>query len=696
MLVDLWSCGPAGSGRATFPDAPIQLADDADREQAIDQLWAMRPGAERDAKRAHVVAVIAKRIAEALDEGRPHVAQQLLFELCALWRADPEAVGHGLADYQPLMRRLRAQFARSGTIEPTVAALVVLVEVDLPHRAAYLGELDEVLQFADELATAEHGEDAERGQSLALLQSTVLALPLPWLIDRYVGLLEERQRAVTRRIDAKQLPIRLVEAHHDVIHTAHRIANALARAGRISEIHGHLTRLNGIGSDRELAIRAEILADQPTADAYAELARALRDDKDAPDPAAALAVCLRGLVDHGSDTGLLADGAADAAALGRIEQPIALYEQAVQVQHGEVDAALALRLGTLYAQRIAGLALGGRPRAATTSWHEMAEFADRAARRARTRRLTDVWRQVAAIAEASLGRGLASQGQLADAERELIASLDRAPSVETYETLATIYLKTERLDGARRITTVGLSLVGVETGADKYHRAKLERLAGDIARHERRPREAAALYLRAMQMWSALAKDEDLPHNVAAEGKLELARALFYIGDVDKAVEFALDAVETDPDSTGTDRAAVAFLIEVARPDDAADAVHRALGGDLADLDKVYLCLWLLGDSHRRGAIPDRLATEYLNSRRGELWYEQLAQAATGRRDFATLAAHATTASRHAELAFAGTTLGLDRAASSPARARDRLEAVVRAGLVLDEEYDLARQYLAR
>jgi tetratricopeptide (TPR) repeat protein len=692
MLVGLASCNHAGGGRATFPDEPLQLADDSDRAQAIDELWVMPAGAQRDARRAQVVAAVAHRIAEVLDEDKPLAAQQLLFELCALWRTDPEAVGRGLADQEPLLRRLRAQFARSGAIEPTLAALAVLAEVDASHRAAYLAELDEALAFADELSTAEHGDDAEHGQSIALVQTTVLALPLPWLVDRYVGLLEERQRAVTRLIDAKQLPMRLVQAHHDVIHTAHRIANALARAGRVSEIHAHLERLNGIGSDRELAIRAEILADQPTADAYAELARAMRSDKEAPDAVAALATCLRGLAEHPGDTGLLADAAGDATALGRVAQPIALYEQLVLAQHGEVDGALALRLGKLYAQTIGGLAIGGRPRAATAAWRELARFAERAGRHAHR----DVWRQVAAIGQASLGRGLASQGQLADAERTLIASLDRAPSVEAYETLATIYLKTGRLDGARRMTSIALRLLGAQTAADKYHRAKLERLAGDVARDERRPREAAALYLQAMQMWSALAKDDDLPRNVAAEGKLEFARALFYVGDLDKSVEFVLDAVETDPDSAGTNRTAVAFLLEIARPADAADAVHRALGADLADLDKVYLCLWLLGDAHRRGATPDPLATEYLRARRGELWYEQLAQVATGRREFASLGAAATSAPRRAELAFYGTLLGLDPAAGSPARARAGLESVVRAGMVLDEEYDLARQYLAQ
>ena len=671
----------------------MQLADDADREQAIDQLWVLPPGPERDAIRAQVVNALARRITQAVDEHHPYEAENLLYALCALWRTDPETVGKGLAGQLPLFAQLRAMFAKSGSIEPTLATLVVLAEIDPAHRKDHLAELDEVLGFADELATAENGEDAERGQPIALLQTTVLALPLPWLVDRYVTLLEERQRVVARLIAAQQLPMRLINAHHDVIHTAHRIANVLARAGRIADIHSHLAGLTGIGTDRELAIRAEILADQPTPDSYAELARALRTDKEAPDPAAALAVCLRGLRDFPDDTGLLADAAGDAATLGRVAQPIALYEAAVQHSKGELDNALALRLGKLYAQRIASLANGGRPRAAASAWHDLAKLTDRENRRAPR----DVWRQVAALGEASLGRGLVSQGQLADAERTLKSSLGRAPSVEAYETLVTIYLKTGRTDAAARTAADGIELLGGDSAGDRYHRARLERLAGDVAREARRPREAAALYLDSIRLWSSLGKNDELPRNIVAERELEIARGFHDLGDSDKAVDLALDAIDSEPDSPQVARAAVAFLLEIGRAGDAEDALHRALGtAELAELDKVYMCLWSLGDARHRGAAPDRLAMDYLAGRTGDLWYDQLAEAATGRRDFASLRAAATTASRQAELAFYGTVLGLDPAAATPAAAREKLEDVVRAGMVLDAEYDLARRYLQR
>ncbi|HSD90895.1 MAG TPA: hypothetical protein VLB44_25395, partial [Kofleriaceae bacterium] len=64
--------------------------------------------------------------------------------------------------------------------------------------------------------------------------------------------------------------------------------------------------------------------------------------------------------------------------------------------------------------------------------------------------------------------------------------------------------------------------------------------------------------------------------------------------------------------------------------------------------------------------------------------------------DLPALTAAATTGPRKAELAFYRVTLGLDPEAQTPAGARKLLEQVVAARLVMDAEYDLARQYLAR
>jgi hypothetical protein len=157
-----------------------------------------------------------------------------------------------------------------------------------------------------------------------------------------------------------------------------------------------------------------------------------------------------------------------------------------------------------------------------------------------------------------------------------------------------------------------------------------------------------------------------------------------------------LTAVELDPGTPEITAGAVAFLIEIGRYRDAVDALHRALGDPaVREPHKIYPSLWVLGEARRLGEPPDRLAHEYLASRRGELWYERLAQAATGRLSFEALRAAATTGPQRGELAFYGAVLGVDPEATTPAGWRRLLQQVVSSRVVLDAEYDLARAYLA-
>ena len=692
ILVGIIACGGSTPHRAGFPDAPMQLRDDNDREQAIDQLWVLPPGAPRDAIRADVTAALARRITDALEEDKQVVAQPLLFELASLWQADPAEVGKGLVGQTELLHKLRATFAKSGASEPAIETLVLLAAVEPQLRDAHVAEIDEILAFADELASAENGPEAQRAQPIALLQPAALALPVPWLVDRYIALLEQRQQVISGLINEHGASMQLVRAHHDILATARHLANALARAGRTDEIAAHLDKLVGIGADKELAQRADALT-KPTADAYVELARALRseDHDQTPDHAAALGVCVTGLKRFPNDPALLASAAEDAADLGRVEQPIELYEAALLAQGGQVDGATALRLGKLYSQRIARLAFGGRPRAATTAWHDLAKYTGSEGRRAPNQ----VWAQVEAVAETALGRGLLSQGRLGDAERALVASIDRAPSIDAYETLTLLDWKTDRLASASRYASAGLAILG-ETSGDRYRKAKLERIAGDVMRTAGKSRDAAALYLDSLRTWSSLGEDKNLPRNIAAERKLEFGRAMWFLGDSGRAVDLVLEATEIDPDGGSTCSEAVAFLLEVGRPLDALDAVHRGLSSPgLGELDKVYMCLWVLADARRRGEPRDRQAYEYLSSRHGDLWYELLAEAATNRLEIAALRAAAITTPRKVELDFYGVVLGLDPDGATPAGARKLLGDVVGAHLVMDAEYDLARQYLA-
>lgn len=682
-------CGHGAPPAVRFPDAPLQLGDDGDRDQAIDGIWAMPAGAARDTARAEVADALFARIAVALADDQLVVVETGTFELAALWQDDPQTVGAALANHASTLRELRSTFAKSGAIEPTLCVLVLLAEVDSAHRADHLAEIDDILKFAAE--AADDDTEIQHLGPAALLQPTVLALPLPWLVDRYVGVLEQQQHAIDEQF-RKNKSFQIVGAATEVLQSGRRIASALARGHRPTEIAGHVAKLTGLGEDHQLLVRAEAVARHPTADAYDELAKLLRaEDHQAPDQAAALALALAGDAKFPHDVKLLTLAGESAAALGHVEQAIALYEAALAAGGGQVDAPTALRLGKLYSQRIARLAFGGRPTAATNAWHDLTRYTDGAKQRAPD----PVWHQVDAVAETALGRGLLSQGRLDDAEHALVASIDRAPSIDAYETLTTIYWKTDRLASASRSATAGLALLGDGSG-DRYRRAKLERLSADVMRAAGKTRDANALYLDALRVWTTLGEDKNLPRSIAAERKLEFAHGMWYLGNTDRAVDLILEATDVAPDAPSICTEAVAFLLEVGKPIDALDAVHRGLSApNLGELDKVYMSLWVLADARRRGDEPDRQAQDYLESRHGDLWYELLAEAATNRLDFATLRAAANTSPRQAELAFYGVVLGIDPATKDPAIKKQTLERVVGAQLVMDAEYDLARQYLS-
>lgn len=684
-VVGIVGCSHGANRVLQFPDAPVQLGDDGDREQAIDALWAMPPGASRDAARTRIAHALLHRITAAIAEAQPLVSEGLTLQLTSLWQADPQAIGRALAADLATIRTLRATFAKSGALEPTLCTLVLLAELEPAKRSDHLAELDEILAFAGE-AAADDSELAHPSPA-ALLQPTVLALPLPWLVDRYVALLESQQQAVDAQF-GKTKSFEMVASATEVLQTGRRIASALARSNRVGDIAAHVGAIKGLGEDRALRLRAEAIVHQPSAEAYLALATLMRaEDHQAPDHAAALAVALAGRAKFPGDARLAVLAAESAASLRRVEQTIALFEAALVAEGGTPDPATALHLARIYGERIARLAFGGRPAAATTAWHEVTSYTAK-------RSPGPIWGQVDAVAETALGRGLLSQGRLDEAEHALTASLDRAPSIDAYETLTTIYWKTDRLSSASRSATAGLALLG-ETLADRYRRAKLERISADVMRAAGKTRDASALYLDALRVWTTLGEDKSLPRHLAAERKLEFARGMWFLGNGDRAVDLVLEAIDTAPAAASICSEAVAFLLQVGKGTDALDAMHRGLSSSgLGELDKIYMCLWVLGDQRRRGDDPDRQAVAYLETRHGELWYEQLAALATGRRELAAVRAVAITGPRRAELAFYTTTLGLDPATKDPVAKKRALESVVDASLVMDAEYDLARLYL--
>jgi tetratricopeptide (TPR) repeat protein len=198
-------------------------------------------------------------------------------------------------------------------------------------------------------------------------------------------------------------------------------------------------------------------------------------------------------------------------------------------------------------------------------------------------------------------------------------------------------------------------------------------------------------------MWALLGDNDDLPRAIIAERELDMSRAMWWLGDPGKAIDLAMQALEHDPSSEELATNAVAFLIETGRYRDALDAYHASLGEPaISEYHKTYMSLWIIGEAVRTGEPRDRLASDYLASRKGEVWHEKLAQLAAGKLAIAEVRPLATTGPRRAELAFYGAVLGFDPVAATPAGRHKLLEEMVAAQLIFDAEYDLARRYLSR
>ncbi|HTJ42108.1 MAG TPA: tetratricopeptide repeat protein [Kofleriaceae bacterium] len=678
LLVALVGCPrPARPTAPPVTDAPYDIADETDFELIRDRMWAMPPGAARDDTRAKLLSIFLDRARAHLDAHKHDMAHADLLAGASLYTADPDAIGAALAPHAKALAQIEVEMAKSGGDRETATALVLLASADPARAESAKEQLDEILAFVDDLAASEHGEVARGGAPIATIQPIVRALPQKWLVDRYVQMVLARQAKVAALLNQPNgATFDLVAAHRDVGVTARAIATVLARAGRAPEIAPMLEHVKGIGEDPDLLSRARHVAAGGGSDDWVALARDLRDSKGVPDPEAALAICLAARAKFGGDATATAAAAGHAAALGRVEQAIALYEAARAID--AADPELARKLAPLYRERLARLAESGRPNAARDQLQTIERFLDGA---------PGDWRGERALARVTAGKGLLGQGDVEAARTLLASSIELAPSAEAFDQLATIAIAREKWDEAREWTETGLKLPEREPEAQFAH-AKLLRLHGDALAGQGHAREARNEYLEALREWADLGDKVELPPAAAGERMLESGKVLWALGEHDRAIDLIDAAMDVDDDGANTYLGVVAFLLGEGVIDHAADAVHRALGADgVTDFNKIYVCLQLVAESKGAGRPPDPLALEFLRTRNGGLWPDDLARFATGRADLVTVEQRATTRARKAELAYYSAMLGgLDAAAKRQAFAR-----VIASDLVTYFEYDMAK-----
>ena len=672
--------------RPRVPDEPYRIADEEDFGLLVDRMWAMSPGRDRDATRGQLAGVYVDRATAHVARGKLDLAHDDLLAAADLYAGDPDAIGPVLAPRADALRALEARFARAGADRETATTLVLLMAADPARKADYAAQLDEVLAFADDLAAAAHGDTARGGgAAVGTLAPITRALPARWLVDRYVAAVIARQVKVAYILDHDQATFDLVEAHRDVGGSAIAIATVLARAGRPREIAAAIAAIHGFGEDATVSAAAAPVAGRGGPTAWIALADALGAGA-ATDPRAALGVCSAAIAGFGATPDLLACAARHAASMGRVEQPIALYEAARAAgETAPIDRALA----ALQRERLARLYEGGRPNAAHDELARDEKFLDAAAAR-----FGGDWDGLRAELRTTAGRGLLGLGDVDGAHALLAGAVRLRPGADALAALATIAIARQRWDDARGWAARGLALPADAPDAELAH-AKLLRLYADASAGAGKGRDARGAYLEALREWADLNDDKiELAPDAAGLRLVESAKVLWSLGEKDHAIDLLDAAMDVDEDGTNTYLAVVEMLLGTGELDHAADAVHRALGADgVSDYNKTYLSLYLVAEEVGAHRPPDPLADAFLRGRGGALWPDDLARLATGRADLASVTARATTPQRAAELAYYRAMLGIG-AGGRPlddAAKKALLDRVVQSDLITFFEYDMAR-----
>lgn len=687
---------PDNAGLATLPppaDAPYELDYDQDLEERRDHYEALSAADPARARlRQELAEEYARRIEAALAEPeRRYLAHEGLLDLASLWT--PHELAQGPADmaaFQAPALAVRDSFARSGGDLEAAAALFFLAAADPARAGAYLTEVDEIFTYADDLAVARYGQGAENARPIEILEAALDGLPTPAVVDRLVVRYVARQEGLVEQFHRQGLSTDLLRAHGaGVFRTTWYIVRAMARAGRLDEAPAALGKVDGLGDDAALReALASALGEGSEPARWLALGAAFQDsDPDKADPVAALSIYLEGSRRLPRNPALLLAAAATARELERYQQAIALYERGLELAPDQREATESL--AALYRHRVSMLAFAERPLAARARLAELEGFLAGA----HARWPEEPLESDLAAAYAAMGRGLVGLGDLGEARTYLQRSLSLRPTYESLETLGMVALKQDRFDEALGYFERALGMPAKEV-SEQFERAKILRLTGDALAGLGRGEQAATRWKQSVDAWMELAASVELPPRFKAELLIEAAKAQWALGDRNTGISALESAVDADPDGGDTYTTVASFLIPRGHYDRALDAYHRALGShEVGDYTKVYLSLWMLAEARRRGEPVDPLASEYLASRTGRLWYDALARFAVGLIDQEALREQATTRGRLAELWYYTAVLGNTE---NPQERQRLLRSVLGTGMVLFFEYDMAKHWLAR
>jgi tetratricopeptide (TPR) repeat protein len=293
----------------------------------------------------------------------------------------------------------------------------------------------------------------------------------------------------------------------------------------------------------------------------------------------------------------------------------------------------------------------------------------------------------------TVAEGLYQAGEVDDAQKLLVRSLEVQPVPNSLDLLGTIALKRSRLGEAKDHYENLANLSYDSKLAQLRWEARARQQLGEIALRERDAAGSSKHLRIALRHTNDLLQNGVLDPDDRSNRHVERGKLLFQLGEVHLAMDDFRKAMELTPGSIKVYADPLRYVVAHGYYDEARTIFRRAMAaGGLSNSLKLYFSLWLNEMALRRGEAPDPEAADFLRDYDGDRWGKLLAKHARGKLGYETLLEKAHGPGEQAEAHFYE---GLKRWREGDAGSGKKLmRLVLQSEMMGFFEFDMAQSYL--
>jgi tetratricopeptide (TPR) repeat protein len=679
---------------AEVPDAPPNIANLDEFEVALNRFVLLpRDAPQREAYRDRMLAFLVGYLERALKSGDDGEAAAALRYALATYQPAELRDAPPRPELAAAAHKVYRAAAKRGSELPALLALAVEQRFAAPEDRGRAVQKWKALEdwlvrggpFSDE-PLLRH-EELERA-----LEDVAAAFPSPFVTERLADLYVARYEAATRARSQGRGAGTASQKRIEI--TGYLLMRLYLRA---DDIDGAVKSLDRVGLD--VAKLKEVLVDATRPRRSARPLLALAEEfvpEPGADPSLPYVQQAWGIVDnlsrralerHPKDPYVHLLRARTLEESGLLEAAIVHLRQSIDLREDIFEAWQ--QLAYLEFRHLARLAERD-PVAARARLGEVEALHQRAVKLWRDRPLEPGLPEAYFV----VAEGLYQSGNVAEAQKLLEHSLGIEPGPSTLDLLGTIEFKRQRLDKARqRYEALGDLAFDSELSQLRWE-ARARQQLGEIALRQG-DHDASTKHFRvALRHTNELLAKSPADPDARAERYVERGRILFFLGDVELAMEDFEQAEQLAP---GSAKAFADPLIQVVAHGYYPEAVRifrRAMSQQqLSDSLKLYFALWLNDMALRQGEAPDSEAVAFLEGYAADGWGKKLARHARGELAFPELLEKASDPGERAEAYFYE---GLRRFRGGETdEGKKLMREVIKTEMMGFFEYDLALAWLS-